>query len=75
MPEPPGYKRLKNLYNKENFKSEITSWTENLPDELYQLESEHAKGAELHKNIILEFEGEKRFKTYFIVQYVKSNNL
>ena len=48
-----------------------------MPDELYQLESEHAKGAKLPVNIILELEGEKCSKTYFNVlekQYAKSNN-
>ena len=31
----------------------------NIPDQLYQLESKHAKGAKLHANITLELEGEK----------------
>ena len=51
---------------------------ENLPDELYQLKSEHEKGATLHTNIILKLEGEKCSKTYFNVlerQYAKSKNL
>ena len=50
---------------------------ENLPDELYQLESEHEKGAKLHRNIILELEDEKCSKIYFNVldtQYAKLNN-
>ena len=49
----------------------------NLPDEIYQLESEHAKGDKRHTNTILELEGEKSFKTYFNVlerQYGKSKN-
>ena len=32
---------------------------ENLPHELYQLKSKHAKGEKLHANIKLELEGEK----------------
>ena len=50
---------------------------ENLPDELYQLESEHEKGSKLHRNIILELEDEKYSKIYFNVldtQYAKLNN-
>ena len=50
---------------------------ENFPHELYQLESEFAKGARLNANIILELEGKKHSKTYFNVlerQYAKSNN-
>ena len=51
--------------------------TENLPDELYQLDSEHAKGAKLCVNIMLELKVEKSCKTCFNVlerQYAKSNN-
>ena len=50
---------------------------EDLPDELHQLESEHEKGAKLHRNIILELEDEKYSKIYFNVldtQYTKLNN-
>lgn len=39
--------------------------TGNLPDELYPLESEHAKEARLCANIIFELEGQKCSKTYF----------
>ena len=39
----------------------------NLPDELHQLESEHAKSAKIYANIILELEGEKCSRTYFNV--------
>ena len=37
---------------------------ESLPDELNQFESEYAKGAKLHANIILELERDKCYKTY-----------
>ena len=42
--------------------------TENFPDELYQMQSKHAKGTKRRANITLEVEGEKRFKTYFNVR-------
>ena len=42
-----------------------------MPDELYQLESEHAKGAKLRGNIILKLQDEKRSKTYFSVLKIK----
>ena len=45
------------------FKSEIELKIENLPDELYQLESEHAKAVKLRVNIMLELEVEKPCKT------------
>ena len=32
---------------------------ENFPDQLYELEIKHGKGAKLHANITLELEGEK----------------
>ena len=41
--------------------------TENLPHELYQLESEHAKRAKLRANVILKLKSEKRSKTFFNV--------
>ena len=69
--------KLRNLHNKKNFKAEIKPMTENLPDELYQLDSEHAKGAKLCINIMLELKVEKSCKTCFNVlerQYAKSNN-
>ena len=69
--------KLRNLYKKEKFKSEIKPIIENLSDELYQLENEHAKVAKLHVNILLRPKGEKCSKTYLIVlegQYAKSNN-
>ena len=37
----------------------------NLPDELYQLESKHAKGAKLRANIRWELQDKKCSKTYF----------
>ena len=69
-------KRLRNHYKKK-IKSKNKSTIENLTKELYQLESEHAKGAKLHANIILELEDKKCSKTYLNVlqkQYAKSNN-
>ena len=44
--------RLRKLYKKENFTPEIKPMIENLPDELYKLESEHEKGEKHHVNII-----------------------
>ena len=47
---------------------------ENLPDELYQLESKQEKSAKLKANFVLELDGEKCSKTYFTVlerQYAK----
>ena len=41
--------------------------TENLSDELYQLENEQAKSAELRGNITLELESKKCSKTFFKV--------
>ena len=38
-------------YKKENFKPEIKPMTENLQDDLYQLENKQAKGAKLRANI------------------------
>ena len=49
----------------------------NFPNELYQLESKHAKGLKLNANIILELEGKKYCKTYFNIlerQCAKPNN-
>ena len=49
----------------------------NLPDKLYQLQSEHGKGAKRHANIILGLEGKEYSKTYFNAlqrQYAKSNS-
>ena len=40
-------KRLRNLYEKENFKSEIRVMINNLQDELYALETKKAKGAKI----------------------------
>ena len=48
-----------------------------LSDELYQLESKHAKCTKLLATIILELEGDKCSKTCFNVldgQYSKSNH-
>ena len=59
--------RLRNLYKKEKFKSEIKPIIENLSDKLYQLENGHANGAKLHANIIFDMEGEKCSKIYFNV--------
>ena len=42
-----------------------------MPDELYQLKSEHAKGAKLRGNIILKLQDEKRSKTYSNVLKIK----
>ena len=39
--------------------------TKNLPDELYQLKSEHAKGAKLRANVILGLEDKTFSKTCF----------
>ena len=69
--------RLRNLYKKEKFKSEIKPIIENLSDKLYQLENGRANGAKLHANIIFDMEGEKCSKIYFNVlerYYAKSNN-
>ena len=38
-----------------------------MPEDLNQLESEHAKGEKLYANIILELEGDKFSKPYFDV--------
>ena len=37
------WKRLRNIYKKENFKPEIKPMIENLQDELYKLENKYAK--------------------------------
>ena len=69
-------KRLRNIYNKEYFKPNITSMIETLPDHLYEWENEHAKGTKYCANIILVLEGKKCSKTYFNVlekQHGKSN--
>ena len=50
---------------------------ENLLNELYQLDSEYAKGAKLQVNIRLDFEAWRCCKTYFNLlerQYPKLNN-
>ena len=39
--------RLRMLYKKENFKSEVKQMIENLQDELYELENKQAKSAKL----------------------------
>ena len=68
---------VKKPLQKRKFKSESKPMIENLPDELYQMESEYEKDAEHHANIILKLEGEKCSKTYFNVlerQYAKPNN-
>ena len=39
--------RLQNFYRIENFKPEIKAMTENLQNELYQLENKQAKGARI----------------------------
>ena len=44
---------------------------ENLPDELYQLESEYEKSAKLRGNIILKLQDEKRSETYSNVLKIK----
>ena len=44
--------RLRKLYKKENFTPEIKPMIENVPDELYKLESEHAKGEKHIVNIV-----------------------
>ena len=36
-------RKLRSLYNKENFKPEVKSMIENLQDELYQLENKQPK--------------------------------
>ena len=59
--------RLRNLCKKENFKLEIKPIIETLLDELYELESEHEKGAKQHVNIIMELDCKKCSKTYFHV--------
>ena len=45
-------RRLRNLYKKENFKSEIKPMIENLQDELSQLENKQAKSAKLRANTL-----------------------
>ena len=44
-------KTAKLLYEKEKFKPEIKPMTENLQDEVYQLENKQAKGPKLGANI------------------------
>ena len=68
--------RLRNLCKKGNFKLEIKPIIETLLYELYQSESEHAKGAKQHVNIIMELDCKKCSKTYFHVlgrQYENSD--
>ena len=64
-------KRLRKLYNKENFKPEIKLIIENLLDELIGME--HAKDAKVCVNIILKLESEKDFRA-LERQYAKSSN-
>ena len=60
-------KRLRNLYNKENFKPEIRVMINNLQDEHYTLETKQATGAKVHANIRWDLEGEKCSKSFFSV--------
>ena len=46
--------------------------TENLQDELYQLENKQAKGAKLRANIRQDLEGERRSKTLFKVLEIQN---
>ena len=57
--------RLRNLCKKENFKLEIKPVIETLLDELYELESEHEKGAKQHINIIMELDCKKMLQNIF----------
>ena len=57
-------KRLQSLNKNENFKPEIKPMTENLQNELYQLENRQAKDAEVCANIRLELDGEKCSKPF-----------
>ena len=57
-------KRLQNLYQKENVKSEIKPLIKSLQDELYSLESKQANGAKICANIRWDLEGEKCPKTF-----------
>ena len=47
--------------------------TENLQDQLYQLESKQAKGAKLHANIRWKLEGKKFSKTFLKVMIINQN--
>ena len=60
--------KFRNLYKKENLKPEIKPMIKYLPDGRYQLECEHAKGAQLNANIILELKL-KHFQTESIKTY------
>ena len=58
-------KRLRNLYEKENYKPEIKPMINIFQDELYCLESKQAKGTKIRANIRWDLEGEKCSKTFF----------
>ena len=57
-------KRRRSLLKKENFKPEIKPMIEMLPDDLYHIENNQAKGAKLHANIRWELEEETCSKTF-----------